>query len=125
MLPKPCVVVSYADGGQGHNGYVYQATNFYFGGAAKAHDSEYVVDGVKTHPRTLAARGIKDPVRWARENGIEVVRPQPKNRYVLLLGSKTDRKHILRDIKWTLSKNYPKNESRRYDAPNKEREVKA
>ena len=28
MLPKPSIVVSYADTKQGHVGYIYQATNF-------------------------------------------------------------------------------------------------
>ena len=39
MLPKPSIVVSYADVGQGHVGYVYQATNFlYTGLSAKRTD---------------------------------------------------------------------------------------
>ena len=32
MLPKPKIIVSYADTAQGHVGYVYQATNFLFTG---------------------------------------------------------------------------------------------
>lgn len=118
LLPKPMVVVSYADGGMGHVGYVYQATNFYFCGPATAHDAEYIVDGVKVHPRTLAARGIKDPKRWAKENGIEVIPPCPKNRYVFLCGTATDVKRLTPDIKWPMTRDYPKGDSVRYDAPN-------
>lgn len=39
LLPKPSVVVSYADTAQGHVGYIYQATNFiYTGLSAKRTD---------------------------------------------------------------------------------------
>ena len=39
LLPKPSVVVSYADTAQGHVGYVYQAANFiYTGLSAKRTD---------------------------------------------------------------------------------------
>ena len=34
MLP-PLIIVSYADKGQNHNGYIYQATNFLYTGATK------------------------------------------------------------------------------------------
>jgi hypothetical protein len=30
LLPKPTIVISYADTGQGHVGYVYQACNFIY-----------------------------------------------------------------------------------------------
>jgi hypothetical protein len=40
LLPKPLIVVSYADTKQGHEGVVYQATNFiYTGLSAKFRDS--------------------------------------------------------------------------------------
>ena len=32
LLPKPTIVVSFADSAQGHIGYVYQATNFLYTG---------------------------------------------------------------------------------------------
>lgn len=36
---KPSAVISYADSSMGHCGYVYQATNWIYTGAVKAHDS--------------------------------------------------------------------------------------
>lgn len=36
QLPKDTIIVSYADKGMKHNGYVYQATNFIYTGATKA-----------------------------------------------------------------------------------------
>jgi hypothetical protein len=35
MLPKPTIVVSYADTAMGHIGYIYQASNFLFTGTTK------------------------------------------------------------------------------------------
>jgi hypothetical protein len=94
--------VSFADRGQQHVGFVYQATNFWFGGEAAPHDSEYLIDGKRVHPRTLAARGITSPRKWAAENGIQAVPIEPKYRYVFLGGISTD------IVKWPLTKKYPK-----------------
>ncbi len=115
LLPKPKVVVSYADTNQGHIGYVYQAANFLYTGAVTAHDSEYLVHGKKVHPRTLAANGITAPKEWAKENGIEIVRPQPKHRYVYLHGSLAERRQMRRKLKYPLVGPYPKGPTRRYE----------
>ena len=116
-LPKPSVVVSYADGMMGHVGYIYQATNFLFCGSAKSHDNYYKVDGKLVHPRTLASQGITAPVQWAKENNIEVVKPSPKNRYVYLVGNKYQISDMRNALKWPILP-YPKGESKRYEAPN-------
>lgn len=111
MLPPPWVVVSYADEGRGHKGYVYQATNFKYAGCSKPHDAEYVIDGKRVHPRTLTARGITNPREWARENNIDRVPVEPKHRYILWKGVSQS------EIRWAFSP-YPKGQSVRYDAPN-------
>lgn len=116
LLPKPLAVISYADGGQGHIGYIYQATNFLYTGAVTAHDSEYIVNGKKIHPRTLAAQGITNPAEWARENGIERVKPFPKHRYVQLLGGRRDKKKMRDSLIYNVLPEYPKGDVRRYDA---------
>ena len=110
-LPKPWVCVSYADGGRGHKGYVYQATNFKYAGCMKPHDAEYLVEGKRVHPRTLAARGITNPVEWAAQNGIQRVPIEPKHRYICWRGVNDS------DILWKFLP-YPKGASERYDAPN-------
>lgn len=105
LLPKPLVVVSYADQGQGHVGYVYQATNFWYAGSSRPHDSEYLLEGKRVHPRTLAARGITNPRAWAKENGILAVPIEPKHRYIFLAG----KERVLRPlVAWPLSRDYPK-----------------
>jgi len=102
MLPRPFICVSFADRGQQHVGYVYQATNFWFAGESRPHDSEYLIDGKRVHPRTLAARGITSPRAWARANGIQFVPIEPKYRYVYTSGVAPDA------VKWPLTKSYPK-----------------
>jgi hypothetical protein len=102
LLPRPFICVSFADRGQSHVGFVYQATNFWFAGESRPHDSEYLIDGKRVHPRTLAARGITNPRQWARENGVQFVPIEPKYRYVYLAGV------VPSVVKWPLSKAYPK-----------------
>ena len=115
LLPKPSIIVSYADGGQGHIGYVYQSTNFIYTGAVTAHDDEYMVFGKKTHARTLTSRGITKPKEWAKENNIEIVKAKPKHRYIFFHGSKTDKKALNGKLKYDTFP-YPKGESKNYDA---------
>ena len=45
MLPKPLIIVSYADTEQNHVGYVYQATNFLFTGTTKERTDMVGEDG--------------------------------------------------------------------------------
>jgi len=105
---KDWVIVSYADGAMGHIGYVYQATNFLYCGAKKAHDKEYFVDGKWVHAKVLTNRGITAPSQWAKDNKIEMKLPQPKHRYVYFANKKY-RKHLKYE---TLP--YPKGETQRY-----------
>jgi len=119
MLPQPMAVVSYADSGQNHVGYIYQATNFLYTGAVTAHDDEYIINGKKTHARSLASRGITSPKEWAKENNIEVVKAKPKHRYVYFCGNKYQKKEMLSLLTYPLVKNFPKGESKKYDAGGK------
>lgn len=114
MMPKPCCIVSYADGGQNHVGYVYQATNFLYTGAPTAHDGEYLIAGKKVHARNLTSRGISAPKAYAKKNNIEVVKPKPKHRYFYFIGSKKQKKKMLNMLAYDVLP-YPKGETKRYD----------
>lgn len=119
LLPVPVVVVSYADRGQGHVGYVYQATNFLFAGESRPHDSEYLIDGKRVHPRTLAARGITAPREWARTNGIKFVPIEPKFRYVWIRGrNRKETVELRTTIKWPIGLPYPKGDLLRRNVVN-------
>ena len=114
ILPQPKILVSYADTQQGHIGYIYQATNWLYTGATLAHDSEYMVGGKRLHARNLTSRGIKDPKRWAQENGIKIIQPDPKHRYVYFVGDKRFKRSALKALKYKILP-YPKGETKRYD----------
>lgn len=115
LLDAPCAVVSYADMEQNHCGIVYQATNWVYTGATKSHDKAYIVDGKRVHPMTLRDRGITDPTRWARENGIEMVPPMEKHRYFYMVGDKRQKRAMLNKLRYNVIDAYPKCDQRRYD----------
>ena len=115
LLEKPCAVVSYADMEQGHSGIIYQATNWIYTGATKSHDKMYIIDGVRTHPMTLRERGITDPTRWAKENGIQMVKPFEKHRYFFLVGTPKQKKRMLSKLNYPVLNTYPKSEKTLYD----------
>ncbi len=93
MLPKPRIIVSYADTNQGHLGYVYQACNFLFTGTTK--------------PRTdMAAKDGKHSRHHSGDKTNRVNR-SAKHRYVMFTGSKREKKVLLESLRYpTLP--YPK-----------------
>lgn len=107
-LPKPRIVLSFADTGVGHVGYVYQSVGFLYTGAPTAHDGEYELDGKKIHSRTLTSSGVSTaPREWAREVGATYHAPSPKHRYVFFTGSRRQRAEFLSALRYpTLP--YPK-----------------
>jgi len=115
MLESPCAIVSYADMEQSHCGIVYQATNWSYTGATVSHDKAYIVDGVRTHPMTLRDRGITNPTSWARENGIEMVKPMQKHRYFQFNGSRTQKARMKSRLAYPVIETYPKCDQARYD----------
>ena len=54
QLPKPTIVVSYADNKQGHVGYVYQATNFLYTGLSEKR-VDWAIKGLEhKHSKTIS-----------------------------------------------------------------------
>ena len=100
LLPKPTIVVSYADTGQGHVGYVYQATNFLYTGSTKERTDMGGRDGKHS-------RHNKDP-------SIRVFRSS-KNRYVYFHGTKQQKKLLKSLLKYNIEP-YPKGDSKKYDS---------
>ncbi|TAK94655.1 hypothetical protein EPO05_06020 [Patescibacteria group bacterium] len=113
LLPKPTIIVSYADTGQGHVGYIYQATNFIYTGLSDRH-VEWRVDGEGTkHARHLFDKlgGIKQAKAKLGERMVEGERPR-KHRYIYFIGCTKAIKDALKYKPLP----YPKGESKRYDA---------
>lgn len=115
MLPAPCAIVSYADSEWGHAGIVYQATNWAYTGATKSHDHAYIIDGKRVHPMTLRDRGITDPKRWAKDNGIQTAPPMQKHRYFQFNGNRKQRAMMRSKLTYASGLPYPKLPKSRYD----------
>jgi predicted ATP-dependent Lon-type protease len=101
MLPKPHIVVSYADMAQEHVGYIYQATNWHYTGATKERTDMLAGDG--KHSRHNFGNSS---MRQTRSS---------KHRYIFFVGSKTERKEMKKALRYKVEP-YPKGESKRYDA---------
>lgn len=101
----PLIVVSYADTAQGHQGYIYQATNWIYTGS--------------TTPRTdIATDEGKHSRHYDKRQDYSANRKERsvKHRYVYFTGSKAQRKHWRQALKYE-PQPYPKGENRRYHTP--------
>tara|TARA_R110002126_G_scaffold116368_2_gene255755 strand:+ start:431 stop:1000 length:570 start_codon:yes stop_codon:yes gene_type:complete len=93
LLPKPKIVVSYADTAQNHKGVVYQATNWLYTGCSK--------------PRTdIRAEGGKHP-RHHAGNKLDRVFRSGKHRYVMFTGNKREKKVFKQSLNYKIQE-YPK-----------------
>jgi hypothetical protein len=93
MLPRPRIIVSYADTAQGHTGFVYQACNFIFTGTTKERTDPEALDG-----------------RHTRHHDGDITKRQKrsaKHRYVYFVGSKTEVKGLKALLRYPIEQ-YPK-----------------
>ena len=93
LLPKPKVIVSYADEKQHHVGTVYQATNFMFTGTTKE--------------RTDIASQENNHSRHHLGDSSKRVTRSSKHRYVYFLGNKKEKSVFLKNLNYPIKK-YPK-----------------
>ena len=120
LLPRPAIVVSFADCGVGHVGFVYQATNFLYTGLS-AKRTDWKVRGLEhLHGATVAdmSRGQHDRVAYMRArfgDDFYLAERTRKHRYVLFVGSKKEKKQMREALIYDVCP-YPKGESQRYDA---------
>jgi len=99
------IVVSYADTGMNHIGYIYQACNFYYTGATKERTDICTEDG--KHSRHYDKNQDYNSNRKKRTS---------KHRYVYFCaGYRKQKKEMLAALKYPILP-YPKGESKRYDA---------
>lgn len=120
LLPKPLIVVSYSDKSFGHNGYIYQATNFYFTGESHTQKDWKLKGKEHIHSRTLMDEFAFQENRVEKlkekygDDLYQVDRP-PKNRYVFICGSKKQKKKLFKEKLFKIKK-YPKGINTNYDA---------
>lgn len=104
------IVVSYSDTGMHHNGFIYQATNFYFTGQTKKRTDIYTGKG--KHSRHYD--------KYADKN-LRIVRT-PKNRYVTVVGDKKFKKSKKNSIKYSILP-YPKEDNEHYKIGDSKKEI--
>ena len=101
MLPKPTIVVSYADTAMGHVGYIYQASNFLFTGTTKERTDMASEDGKHS--------------RHNLGNSENRINRSAKHRYVFFVGNKYQKSSLLEQLNYPVMP-YPKGDSQRYDS---------
>lgn len=79
------VLVSFADPSEGHFGTIYQATNWLYCGKSLG-DKWYIIDGKKTHPRSVVAKYGTRSEPKLRKMGVNFSRKtlEGKHRYIYI-----------------------------------------
>ena len=120
LLPKPHVLVSYADTSKNHHGYIYQATNWIYTGLSIPF-KDIAVKGLENQHHST----IEDLVR-GKENRIEALKKMfgdrlyymeraQKHRYFYFIGNKREIKDMQKMMPYE-KQPYPKGNNIRYDA---------
>lgn len=99
LLPKPKIVVSYADTGQGHIGYIYQATNFIYTGLTVARTDIDSGEGKHSRHYDKTTDYSKRKVR------------HQKHRYIYFAGCN----NLISKLNYKVEK-YPKGKTSRYNS---------
>jgi hypothetical protein len=115
LLPKPSIVVSYADTGKGHIGYVYQATNFLYTGLS-ANRVDWTVKGLEhKHSKTLSDGMTLESIKEKYGDDFYYSERSRKHRYIYFHGNKTQKKKMNGLLKYGIEP-YPKGNSQKYDS---------
>ena len=99
--PKYKAIISFADTSQGHHGGVYQAMSWLYCGTTRKHTTYYIDQAGRTiHPRQC---GRNITVKQAKQNGWRTYKvDKPKHRYIKLLGTKKQKKHLKRMLTYQI-----------------------
>jgi hypothetical protein len=96
------IIISYADTQMNHNGYIYQATNWYYTGLTKPRTDKYVENG--KHSRHYDNNN---------QNGLRKYR-SAKHRYIYFATNKATKKDCLNKLNYKIEP-YPKGENKKYN----------
>lgn len=105
-FPNVKVLFSWSDGMLGKAGYVYQASNFMYGGFIWT-DSYFSIKGEKVHPRQTNRIGGRPTWHKMQEMGWMHYKGK-QFRYCLFLCSNKERKHLLKESTVVWNTVYPK-----------------
>ena len=120
LLPKPLVIVSYADTSKNHHGYIYQATNWIYTGLSIPFKDVAVIGLENQHHSTIEdlVRGKKNRMEALRKmfgDRLYYAERPRKHRYFYFIGNKRDVKDMRKKLPYKIEK-YPKGDNIRYDA---------
>lgn len=114
LIPKPKIIVSYADTSMGHLGIIYQATNFLYTGLTVAR-TEWAIKGMEhLHSKNIGNNNTLESLK--KKHGTDFYyrdRPQ-KHRYIFFVGDKRFKRMIIKKLNYEI-KPYPKGTSEKYD----------
>ena len=121
LLPTPMALISYADQGKNHHGYIYQATNWIYTGLGGGVDFYRDSGGREIHSRIMSDLRLKEPSKTraeiAKDKCWELVKGTYKHRYYYFIGNRKDKKQMLVFLKAKYKiLPYPKGDNTRYDA---------
>ena len=124
QLPKPKVIISFADTSADHHGYIYQASNWIYTGLSSKF-TDYAVKGLEhLHHATIedsVGRYDKNPDLNKKEalqkkygdKLYKTERPR-KHRYIYICGNKRQIKNRVYDLQYDICE-YPKGDNKNYD----------
>jgi hypothetical protein len=112
MLPRPSLVVSFADTEQGHIGTVYQACNFTYCGLSEKRTDWKVAGMEHLHGQTIADkfRGADSRAQAMRNhfgNAFYLKQRSRKHRYVAFIGSHKEKRQMRNALRYSVQP-YPK-----------------
>jgi len=113
LLPKPCPLVSYSDINQGHNGYIYQATNWTYTGITAKH-IEWRIKNSNLANQTVTKLFEINKIKNDNQNFYKVERSR-KHRYFQFLGTKKQKQEMKSNLSYDILP-YPKGQNKRYDS---------
>lgn len=103
LKQRKWIIISYADGGMNHCGYIYQATNWIYTGVSAKRTDVYV--GKNGHSRTYSKEQQDFIIRKVRSL---------KHRYIYIAGDKRFVKDVKKHLKYSIVNEYPKGEPVHY-----------
>lgn len=106
LLPKPKIIITYADESQGHHGTIYKASNFVAGGKSEGYHYDWAVKGKdELHQSTLFRefKNDKNKIEKIKEKygaALYKKKRSPKSRFYLIHAEKADKKRLQKEIVW-------------------------
>ena len=108
------IVVSFADTGVGHVGYIYQATNFLYTGHS-AERVDWHIEGLKVHPRSISHKG--DTLESLKErygDAFGYQRRSSKNRYIYFNAKGKRKEQLIGKLRYKVQP-YPKGDAKKVE----------